>query len=517
MSGQSAESATTRVRQTVAGAVVAQQSLVANDLSVLGRVSTRVVARPWPVVVWAAVVSWTAVLLSEIRSDYLGFRLARFDLGNMVQAVWSTAHGRPLETTLLSGEQAARLDSHVDPILVLFAPFFALWPSPMLLAGVQVAACALGALPVFWLARRHLASDQAAALLALSYLAYPWLAWTALDAMHPVTLAIPLFLYAIWFLDSDRLWGFAICAFLIAATGELMGLPLAGLGLWYWLARGHRRSGVFIAASGLAWAVLAVKVVIPAFHGGESPFYERFATVGGSPEGVLRTALTNPGQIVSAVLSRPDLVYVAALALPLAASFLLAPGLAAVALPQLGVNTLSDWPATTDARHHYIAAIVPFLVAASALGLSRVSTPRRVQAATMVCVCTVASAIVVGPWPGAPGASALSLRPDVPASRANALEAAVALVPMDASVSATNRLGSHLSARRYFYSVPLVEPAEWIVLDAEDPWIEGSESGSTRFDPDVGSRFKERVRSDPRWKQVFGREGVYVFQKVPAR
>ncbi|MGQ0669534.1 MAG: DUF2079 domain-containing protein [Actinomycetota bacterium] len=477
--------------------------------------AARVLARPWPLVVWVALASWSALLFAQVRSDYLGFRLARFDLGNMVQAVWSTAHGRPLEMTLLSGEQAVRFASHVDPILVLFAPFFVLWPSPLVLAGGQIAACALGALPVFWLGRRHLASEQAAALLALAYLAYPWLAWTALDAMHPVTLAIPLFLYAIWFLDSDRLWGFALCALLVAATGELMGLPLAALGLWYWLARGHRRSGLLIAAAGFAWSLLAVKVIVPAFHGEESPFYERFTSVGGSPEGILRTALTDPGAIVSAVLSRPDLVYVAVLALPLAGAFLLAPGLAAVALPQLAVNALSDWHATTDSRHHYVAAIVPFLVAASTLGLSRVPPAKRVQAATIVLAFTVTSAVVLGPWPGAPGARTLDLGPDVPASRADALRAAVALVPKDARVSATSHAGSHLSGRQYFYSVPLVEGSEWIVLDTQDPWIQGSELGPARFDSAVGVEFKERMRSSPEWKQVFAQEGVFVFRKVP--
>ncbi len=191
--------------------------------------------------------AWSAALFTVVRSHYVEFRLQRFDLGNMVQAVWSTAEGRPLEMTLGTGEQVERLASHFDPILALLAPLWLLAPTPLTLAAVQIAACALGALPVFWLGRRHLGSERSGALLALTYLAYPWLAWTALDAMHPVTLAIPLFLYAIWSLDSDRLGAFALSALLILGTGELMGLPLAALGLWFWLARGRRRAGVVIA------------------------------------------------------------------------------------------------------------------------------------------------------------------------------------------------------------------------------------------------------------------------------
>ena len=76
--------------------------------------------RAWLLAVWVAMVAWTIVLGFIVRGSYEGFRLARFDLGNMVQAVWSTAHGHPLEqTNAATGEQMVRLGSHVDPILVL--------------------------------------------------------------------------------------------------------------------------------------------------------------------------------------------------------------------------------------------------------------------------------------------------------------------------------------------------------------------------------------------------------------
>ena len=61
------------------------------------------------------------------------------------------------------------------------------------------------------------------------------------------------------------------------------------------------------------------------------------------------------------------------------------------------------------------------------------------------------------------------------------LDRAVALVPEDAPVSATNRVGSHLSARRYIYSVPVVRRAEWIVLEMTDTWVPGSFSGSSNL------------------------------------
>jgi uncharacterized membrane protein len=460
-----------------------------------------VLARPWPLVVWGALLAWWGLLFVEVRSDYLGYRLGRFDLGNMVQAVWSTAHGRPLETTLLSGEQAVRLASHVDPILVLFAPAWLLWPSPLLLAFVQIGACALGALPVFWLGRRHLASERAAGLLALAYLAYPWLVWTALDAMHPVTLAIPLFLYAIWFLDSDRLWAFAACAVLIAATGELMGLPLAALGLWYWLARGHRRAGLAIAACGFAWSLLALKVIVPIFFGADSPFYGYYTEVGGSPEGILRTLFTDPGTIASALFSSENIAYVLLLGAPLGGLFLLAPGLVVVAVPQLVANGLSESAATSGPQQHYVAAVIPFLIAASVVGLSRLREGRRLLGAMVVLVLSAVFTVIAGPWSGS--TSAIWYQQPIPSEHVATLDAAIALIPEGAPVSATNKAGSHLSARRYVYRTPVLGRAEWLVLDTQDP-RDGARAHSVR----------QRVGENAGWRLVFAQEGVYVFRRV---
>ena len=153
--------------------------------------------RAWSIVVWAGMLAWTAVLFFIVRGAYAEYRVGRFDLGNMVQAVWSTAHGRPLEITYAStGDQVLRLAGHADPFLVLLTPVWLIWPSALALALTQIVVVALGALPVFWLARRHSGSERLAALLALVYLAYPWVATSAAAAIHPVTFAIRSFSFA---------------------------------------------------------------------------------------------------------------------------------------------------------------------------------------------------------------------------------------------------------------------------------------------------------------------------------
>ena len=480
--------------------------------------AARAIARPhgWTIVVGSVALGWAVALFLVARDRYAEFRYARYDLGNMVQAVWSTAHGRLLENTHgLTGEQTSRLGNHVDPILAAIAPLWLVFPSPLLLAAIQVAAVASGALPLFWLARKHLASTTAAGLLALTYLAYPWTAWNALDVFHPVALAIPLFIFCVWFLDTDRLLPFAFCGALVLMTGELMGLTVAALGIWYALGRERRRAGFAIAACGAGWTLIALTFVVPAFSNGENLFHGAYDHVGGSPTGLLKTTVTDPGTVLGALTDGRDFLYVALLAAPLGGVFLLAPGLAAVALPQLAVNLLAARQHTTDPHVHYVAGILPFLFVAAAVGLGRLAPRAQTRVAGLVLTIAASSAIAVGPWPGtllgAANWDSLGTLDTSPA-HVRALEKAVALVPDDAALSSTNRVGSQLAARERLYSVPQLGRANWVVADSGDTWVPESFGGTAK--PDELAAFVARLERRPGWEKVFEESGVVVFRKV---
>ena len=471
-------------------------------------------ARAWPIAIWAAMVVWTGVLCAIVHEAFWSFRVGRFDLGNMVQAVWSTTQGRPLEETQGStGEQMVRLGGHADPFLVLLAPVWALWPSPLSLAFAQIAVVSLGALPVFWLGRRHLQDERTAGLLALAYLAYPWIATSAVSLIHPVTFAITFLLFCIWFLDTERFLLFAVFAALAMSTGELMGLPIAALGIWFAVARRRRLEGALVALAGAAWTFAAVYFIVPHFAGGDSIFYGFYDHVGGSPQGVLRTLVEEPGTVLRALFESHDVIYVIWLGLPLLFLFVLSPGLALVALPQLLANWLSDYRSMTDPRYQSVAAIIPFLIAATVLGIAKIGLPRRSLAAAAVLVCSATLALAVGPWSRVVGATPLGGRESVPEARADALADAVDLVPDDVALSASNTAGAHLAARRYLYSVPNLGRASWVVVDTGDPWTVSVDSPILSRRPKVVRRFASGLRDDPSWELVFEREGVLVFRK----
>jgi uncharacterized membrane protein len=449
--------------------------------------------------------------LSVLRQR--AFATGRFDLGNMVQAVWWTAHGHPLRMTNLHGAQISRLAAHVDPLLAVFGPLWWIWPSPDLLLVVQALAIAAGAFPVYWLARKHLGSPRAALGFALVYLLYPATQWLTLNEFHPVALATPLLLYAFWFLDNDRLLPFALCAIPAAASKEEIGLVIAGFGLWYTLARRRTVAGLAIAALGLAWTAIAIGIVIPHFHtAGESDFYGRYSEVGGSAAGIVKTAFTHPGRIAHAAFSRRDLHYLLTLVVPLAGLCLLAPLVLIAAVPELVLNLLSATPTQTSIHFHYTAGLIPPLVIAAVLGAKRLS--RWTLPVTMVAVvAAVAGNYWLGPapvWRLVPGGSTFQATAARVTDHDRIAAHALKLIPKSAVVSATNTLGAHLSARRRVLSFPYIQDATWIAADETQPGY------ADRYAPVPTALALAALRRNPDWRLVFEQDGVLVFNRTPA-
>jgi len=457
-------------------------------------------------------VGLSALAVLQQRAFWTG----RFDVGNLTQAVWSTAHGDVLEVTGLTGRQFSRLGAHFDPIVAAFAPLWWVWPDPSLLLVTQAAAVATGAIPVYLLGHRHLESDWAAAGFGLAYLLHPATQWLVLDDFHPVALATPLLLWGFWFLDTDRLVPFAIVAGAACLTKEQIGLVVAAMGVWYAVRPGRRRIGIAVCVIGIVVSVVAVAVVVPHYApGGGSPFAGRYESVGGSPGGMVETAVTDPVAIVGAATGGRDLAYLADLLVPLLCLPLLAPLAAFTALPELALNLLSDTRTQTSIHFHYTAGALPGLMVAAVLGAARLrrrhAWARRPDGRAIV-VSTLVAGILLGPlpiWAHVPYGSDLAAREHVVGGHAEIAERAIRLVPADAAVSATNTLGAHLSERRRIFSFPVLREATWVVVDRTRP------SYRDRADePEMFAAALARIEASGRFEPVFDEDGILVLRRV---
>jgi uncharacterized membrane protein len=464
---------------------------------------------------WIACAAFAAEFGALAMLRHRAYNTGRFDLGNFIQAIWTTAHGDFLQQTNLHGEQISRLGVHFEPILAVFAPLWWIWPSADMLLTAQAIVLALGALPVFWLARKHLGSDRAALGLSLAYLIYPPVQWLGVDEFHPGTLGCTFLLFAFWYLDEDRLIPFGIFSLLACTTREEMPLVVAGMGVWYALTRRKWALGAGIAAAGLAFTALVVSVVTPHFrHGAPLTFYGRYKDVGGSPSQAARMIFTHPIRVLQIVFDHRGVRYIAQLFLPLAGLCFLAPLALIPLLPVLAVNLLSSAHGQTSIHFHYTAGEIPILMAATVLGGAWLARRWRHQAVRIAGIALAGVLIgnyLLGPlplWRHIPGGQTLGAdRSDV-REHDRVADEALALIPPTAVVSATNSLGAHLSARRTFLSFPVLQNATWVAYDDEHPSF-----ADRLVSVAEGQKALRRVRSSPEWKLVFDRDRIYIFER----
>jgi uncharacterized membrane protein len=466
-------------------------------------------------VVYAATFIWMIGFSVGAAVEQHLFLLRRYDLGNFTQAVWSTAHGHLLRVTEVGVADVSRLGIHVDPILVFLVPLWWLWSSPVMLEVVHVVALGAGALPLFWLARKHLASERDAGLIAAAYLLCPAVEWNAALEFHAVALAVPFLIAAVWFLDEHRLVPFAVAAGLATLCQEQIGFLVAGLGLWYAWRYRNVLQGVAIAACGALVSALDFGVVIHHFSGG-SPYYGRYSGVGGSFTGMAGNLFSHPLSFAGHLVQPVDALGIAFLTVPVAclcfrSSIMLA------AVPQFALLMLSDRPVDFAFDGQTVLPLIPFIYVGAVFALARRRDKARWTAAH-VLVASIGVAAFFGP-----------LNPvgrGLPASGKVAAERrAVDLIPPAAAVSATSHLGAHLAERRQINVFPVLRGADWVVVDVHDNYLPDMAFlkarkgiGVGKYDlyhqPKLMRNALRGLNGSPAWKRVLSSNGISVFRRV---
>ncbi len=457
---------------------------------------------------------------------YRAYMDARFDLGNMVQAVYNTAHGHFLEITTgeLQPRQMSRLGSHVDPILALFALPWLVWPSPTMLLVLQAAIVATGAWPAYRLGTRVLRDPRAGGLLAGAYLLYPALGFLVLNEFHPVALATPLLLWAFLCVEEGRwLWA-APFLVLAAACKETVPLVIALMGLYFALRKRSLWPLVLTVLAG-AYFVVAVWVIIPHFNGDQSAFIARYGEYGSGATEVVKHALADPVQTAADLTSASNLTYWLHLLWPFGFAALLSPLTALIAAPEYLLNALSSVGFQRRIEFHYTALEIPFLFAAAVLGLARLwrwlggglgrkeaamrgQLVSREALALLVLLCALAGNFFLGPLPFSLPGAAFDGHDYAKTSHDLVLDQAVALIPAEATVSVNNNVGAQLAARRVSYVFPYFAAADWVVVDTRHPWFYDRENRR------LHEQALGRLVLDRSFQNVFAQDGVYVFKRV---
>jgi uncharacterized membrane protein len=443
-----------------------------------------------PAAVYGVIGLGTALLAAVAVRRHRAFHTAGFDLGIFDQALWNTAHGRLLFSSI-KGEISLLAD-HLDPLQLLLVPLYRVAPSPLIPLVAQALALGLGAVPLYWLARRRFPGSILAAAFPLAYLLYLPLRSANRFDFHPTAFAPVLLLLALYWMDEAR-WGRMLGCLVLAGLAK-ENLPAAGMavGLYLALVRGRVRLGAALLAGFGAWLAAGLFWVIPAFNPAGYPYWSRYGTGGGT----------------LALLDARKLAYLVRLYGPVAFLPWLAPSTLLLAAPFLAQNLLATAEAQVSIDYHYALELVPFVFYGAVAGAAALrgrlaggEAPGRWD--HRLAGLLLAASLL---FHGRP--EMLHLRQYRPTDHHARLVAALARIPPDAPVSAQNRLVPHLAHREFVYVFPDLGPgtlvrARYVVLDrALDRW-----PLPERFDAEVAALPARGFRP------ILDQDGILVFER----
>jgi len=445
---------------------------------------------------WVLIASYIMVFGAVTILKHQAFQTTAFDLGTMDQAIWNTSQGRILRVTIQPGVDI-RLAGHVEPIMLAISLFYLLYSDPQILLALQTVVVALGALPIYLLARERLNSSVAALVFAVSFLLFPATGAANMFDFHSVTLAATFLAFAFYFAkrEGGKGW-FLTFIVLTLSCREDMSLLVVMMGLFLVLKwrgpqwRGSFRSpltfdrensplGVATLIIGTSWFLVALFLIPSHFSAsGQHSQWDRYGYLGESPLEMLGTLLFRPDIVLQHLLTKENLSYLLGLLSPTAFLSLLAPQILLLGLPTLLMNLLSTYaPMHTLGPFHYAAPLVPFFIISSiystallAKMLARrigVAEPRVVQGLSLLVLL---STFVVHYFRGF-GPLAAGFEIPLVTAHEQLAERFLSSIPPGAAVSAQSRLVPHLSQRERIYMFPRVEDAEYVFFDAtEDSW-----------------------------------------------
>lgn len=443
------------------------------------------------VALWALILLYFAFFSLLTLQKHNAFQTTAFDLGNVDQAVWNTGQGRPLAMTNIEG-LTNRLGTHVEPILLPISLLYFVWSDPRVLLLLQTAVIALGAWPVYLISQHALRHTPHGSrftihalplVFALVYLLFPALQSANAFDFHAVALAPTFFLFAFYFLETERWGAYALFAALTMSCKEDMALLVIMLGLYALLVRGQWRVGLATIVAAMLWFILAVGLIMPHFDPeGVAPLANRYAYLGDSPWQIAVTLITRPGLVLQRLLTAENLAYLRDLLAPAAFLSLLAPQVLILAAPILLTNLLS----TDGFMHqlegfHYGAPLVPIVVVSAAYGAAWlvIRLPRFRPLPLVLAVVVLAATLIYhhghGHTPLAAGFR--STWPTVTDHHRLGEEIAQG-IPQEASLAALPHPNPHASQRQQLTMIDRVEdglPAplhddDYVWLDVTNGW-----------------------------------------------
>lgn len=450
----------------------------------------------------AWICSLSALLLflcSSLR--HVLFRSTGWDLGIYDQVVYLISQGQPPISSFL---QMHHLGNHAAWSVYALGLLYKIYPSVYWLLLVQATALALGAIPIWHLARLAGLRKEQALTISAVYLLYPVIFNANLFDFHPEVMAIPVLISAILAARLDWVVWFCLAILFVLGCKEILSLTIAALGFWLLVFERKRVCGAIALIAGIASFVLTTQLIIPTFSGEEAAAIFRYSYLGNSVLEIAKNLFLEPGRMFEVVLSFDNFKYLILVFAPVIWGLSLQ-NLAPLvpALPTLALNLLADYQPQKDIVAQYSLPIVPFLILAAIATLADGRGWLRSQ--RLIVLWSLVFFFGLARW------SYFFTKYLPTLDTWQATRDAIALIQTKGGVYTTNEISPHLSHRTLIERMVTTEPHdltkfEYVLLNTRHPGSNSSKEFATQL--------LEQLQKTPQFQMRYQRDDVYLFQKV---
>lgn len=317
----------------------------------------------FPKSLWILITFYFVLMGTVVSFRHYNFQTQTWDMGVFAQTYWNTIHGKIMQNSL--EEVPNTLGVHMSPWLFILLPGYLLFQSPYYLLLIQTLALALGALPLYALAKKICQHLHIALALSASYLLYPSLHWINFFDFHPVTFFVPLALYAFYFATQEH-WKLSALFFVLAAsTREDAIVVIVFMGLSLFVLKKienkdlkSKLPSIFIALGALIYFICTVWILMPAFGGGLLRI-DRYSQFGHTGTEILGNIIRHPSLLISTIFTKAKIAYAIWLFIPGFFLSLLYPPTAIMLIPGLAENLLTNFSFQFSGLYQYDSVIIP--------------------------------------------------------------------------------------------------------------------------------------------------------------
>lgn len=400
---------------------------------------------------------------------HLNFQSGKFDLGNMENTVWNTLHGNFFIFSNPDGaNEISRLSTHADFILLLFVPFYAIFPSVNLLLITQTLVIALGGFFVYLIAKKVTNSEKLSVLFSAGYFLNFFIQEQNIFDFHAVSLATTFLLGAFYYILEKRLSLALLFLALALLTKENVYLVVALFGVFIFF-KEKRILGASIFIASILVFLFLMSYAIPNVRGSNHFALDYLSYLGNSPLEIAFSPILKPQVFFARLISTETFEYVKTAFMPVGYLSILSPQYLIFMLPDFFINIFSDNSNLRSTQYHYGALLVPFIYISAIYGTKKIISRKFVSKNLIfyfLLFFIVYSAWLYSPLPGMKNADTDAFK--TVSNRAEILYE-IRKIPATKSVSATNNIAAHLVQREKVYVIPNgMDMVDYLVFYKED-------------------------------------------------